>query len=119
MVFISTTTTLQNLAPQSLELCFQFFDEKGIDTLYHKSENEIILDGKLMARILKYDGNMQKILSNQDIRFYSQLLQQIIKKTRFNGILKNCEYIAQQIDGEKNKNGTDHLMVKIIRKEAR
>lgn len=68
---------MKDLAPLLLTHCIDYLRDRPTGTRYHPKENEYFLDGKLMARIIRHEGNLRAQVNQSESRFFTQIIHEL------------------------------------------
>lgn len=93
----------ENLSPLILDIIIQFLDTRPIGTKYHPRHNEYYVDARLMARVIRYNGNLMARVSLSESTFFSQLLQYLLREgssgKTVSSSLHKGKYVCKNVDG--------------------
>lgn len=70
---------MKDVAPLILEKCLQFLAQRPLNTRYHPRKDEYVLDTYMMARIIRYDGNLHATVSQADSLFCNKVLKDLME----------------------------------------
>ena len=91
---------MKDVAPLILEKCLQYLAERPINTRYHPRKDEYVLDTYMMARIIRYDGNLQATVTQADSLFCNKVLKDLVEEQIIKVPLSNKKF---SVIGDENK----------------
>jgi hypothetical protein len=89
----------QDLTPLLIDVIIQFLDTRPIGTKYHPKKNEYIIDTRLMARVIRHNGNLMARVDHSENVFFSQLLSYLVKERTVSSSIHMGKYYCEAIDG--------------------
>jgi hypothetical protein len=89
----------EDLTPLLLDVVIQYLDTRPIGTKFHPHKNEYIIDTRLMARVIRHNGNLMARVDQSENVFFSQLLTYLIKNKTIPSSLHMGKYYCENIDG--------------------
>lgn len=89
----------EDLTPLLLDVVVQYLDTRPIGTKFHPRKNEYIIDTRLMARIIRHNGNLMARIDHSENVFFSQLLTYLIKNKTIASSLHMGKYYCENVDG--------------------
>jgi len=89
----------EDLTPLLIDVIIQFLDTRPIGTKYHPHKNEYIIDTRLMARVIRHNGNLMARVDHSENTFFSQLLSYLIKERTVPSSIHMGKYYCENIDG--------------------
>jgi hypothetical protein len=72
---------IETVAPIVIRYCIEFLQTRPIGTMYHPDHDTYVLDGRVIAKILHYDGNLMASPDPYDQRDYSHMLSYLVDTT--------------------------------------
>lgn len=68
---------MKDLAPLLLTYCIDYLRERPVGTSFHPKTNEFYLDGKLMAKIIRHNGNLRAQTNQSETRFFTDIIHEL------------------------------------------
>lgn len=65
------------VAPIVISACIDYFDKKKSGTTYHPEKNLFIIDAKIAARIVKYNGQLNAGITGAEKKFFGDILRYV------------------------------------------
>ena len=78
------------LSPLILAHCIEYLRQRPINTKYHPSKGKYFLDGKLIARIIRHNGDLRATITTSEASFFGRVVKTLIHN----------EYIESPIKSE-------------------
>jgi len=63
------------LVPIVINSCVDFLKNRPINTTFHPNEGEYILDGKIVAKIMRHDGYLRAKVEPKELTFFTNVLK--------------------------------------------
>jgi hypothetical protein len=80
-----------------ISYALEFTKERPIGTTFHPKKNIFNLDGKTIAKIIRYDGNLQASVAGKEVRFFNDMLKIILKDpSLFKSTLTNEAFFTKE-----------------------
>ena len=85
------------VASLTISYCIEFLEKRPVGTKFHPDKNKILLDGKVMTKIIRYDGNLRAQTKQGEVRYFGAMLKSIINETSvFKSITTNEKYYISE-----------------------
>lgn len=89
---------MKELAPLLFVYCVDYLKERPIGTRYHPKSNEYVLDGKLMARIIRHNGNLRAQITQSEGRFFTTIVNELKDISKIHSPLNNEVFEIREDD---------------------
>lgn len=86
----------KELAPLIVDACIEVLKEKNINTKYHPEKDIYVIDTKLMARILRHNGNLQAQVTQDESLLMNIFIKSLIEQKQINSVLTDNKYAIEQ-----------------------
>ena len=86
---------MEELAPLIISTCIEFLEQSPRCTKYHPEQNVFILDSKVIARIIRYEGNLRAQIDQTETRFFTKLLTEGLKYNVIDSPIRKAKYSIQ------------------------
>jgi hypothetical protein len=81
-----------------LSYCIEYIKSRPIGTTYHPRENEFLLDGRVMAKIVKYNGNLMASVEGNELKYFNNILRYILNETSvFKSLLSKENFSIKEV----------------------
>ena len=69
---------MYQLSPLILAHCIEYLRKRPINTKYHPSKGHYFIDGKLLARVVRHQGDLRASISNGEAKFFGRVISTLI-----------------------------------------
>ena len=92
----------KELAPLIIDACIDYLHGREIGSKYRPEKETYFIDTKLMARILRHNGNLQAQVTQDETLLMNKFLKILVEKKIFNSILTDNKYsVEEKQNGKK------------------
>jgi len=88
---------IEYVAPLVISNCIKFLNDRPPYTKYHPGNNEFVLDGKIISKIIRHDGNFKAKTTVDEVNFFNRMLKHVIDDGGIvYSVLNNNEYLVEE-----------------------
>lgn len=69
---------IETVSALVLSYCIEFLRKRPSCTKYRPKDNEFFLDSKMIARIVRYNGDFRAETSQSELKFFSEVIKNLI-----------------------------------------
>lgn len=87
----------QYIANLVISYALEFAKSRPVGTTYHPKPSIFSLDGKTIAKIVRYEGNLQASVTGKEVRFFNDMLKIVLKDPElFRSTLTNENFFTKE-----------------------
>lgn len=83
---------MEDLAPLVISTCIEYLESRPHGTKYHPKHNVFILDSKMIARIIRYEGSFKAQVEQSETRFFNKLLKEGLGMNIIDSPIRKAKY---------------------------
>ena len=88
---------IEFVAPLVVSTCIKFLNTRPPYTKYHPDKDVFVLDGKIISKIIRHDGNFRAKTTTEEITFFNRMLKHVINEGGIvYSVMNNNEYIVEE-----------------------
>lgn len=87
---------MEELAPLVISTCIEYLDDRPCGTKYHPEYNIYVLDSKIVARIIRHEGNFKAQVEQSETRFFNRLLKEGLGMNIIVSPIRKAKYSVEE-----------------------